>query len=59
MQQLLFRFLWNNKNDKIKRYLLYNDYYEGGLKMPHLLSFNHAMKVTWVKRYLDENNKSK
>ena len=27
--------------------------------MPHLLSFNHAMKVTWVKRYLDENNKSK
>ena len=59
VQQLLFRFLWNNKNDKIKRSLLYNDYHEGGLKMPHLLSFNHAMKITWVKRYLDESNTSK
>ena len=27
--------------------------------MPHLSSFNNAMKITWVKRYLDEENESK
>ena len=59
IQQLLFKFLWSNKNDKIKRCLLYNDYNEGGLKMPHMLSFNNAMKITWVKRYFDVNNEGK
>ncbi|XP_071509932.1 uncharacterized protein [Diadema antillarum] len=47
------------KNDKIKRSLLYNDYDEGGLKMPHLQSFTSGMKITWVKRYLDKENESK
>ena len=59
IQQLLFKFLWSNKNDKIKRSLLYNEYNEGGLKMLHLSSFNDAMKITWVKRYLDYQNESK
>ena len=27
--------------------------------MPHLLSFNRAMKVSWIKRNFDEENKSK
>ena len=56
IQQLLFKFLWSKKVDKIKRSLLYND---GGLKMPHLLCFNRAMKIAWIKRFLDEENNRK
>ena len=59
LQRVLFKFVWSNKKDKIRRSLLYNEYKEGGLKMPLLLSFNRAMKVTWIKRYFDEENKSK
>ena len=59
LQRMFFEFLWNNKGDKIKRSILYNDYLEGGLKMPHVYSFNNAIKVAWVKRYLDHHNNSK
>jgi hypothetical protein len=37
IQNTLFRFLWNNKRDKIKRNVIMNDYEEGGLKLPHIL----------------------
>ena len=59
LQKILFQFLWSNRKDNIRRSLLYSEYKEGGLKMPHLLSFNRAMKVTWIKRYFDEGNTSK
>ena len=59
LQKYLFNFLWNNKGDKIKRSVVYNDYSEGGLKMPHLYSINNAKKIAWVKRNLDQSNNSK
>ena len=59
LQKSLFDFLWNNKGDRIKRSVLYNDYSDGGLKMPHIYSINNAIKIAWVKRYLDQTNKSK
>ena len=58
MQKRLFKFVWNNKGDRIKRSILYNDYSNGGLNMPHLSSFNNALKVAWVKRFLDDKNSS-
>ena len=33
MQKELFAFLWDGKNDKIKRAQIINSYAEGGLKM--------------------------
>ena len=41
---------WSDKGDKIKGT---NDYSEAGLKMIHLISFNKALKSTWVKKYVD------
>ena len=52
LQRMFFEFLWNNKGDKLTRSILYNDYLEGGLKMPHVYSFNNAIKVAWVKKIL-------
>ena len=53
---LFFNFLWNGKGDKIKRNTMISDYSEGGLRMIDLISFNKALKSTWVKKYLDPEN---
>ena len=36
-----------------------SDYSEGGLRMIDLISFNKALKSTWVKKYLDAENHGK
>ena len=56
---LFFNFLWNDKGDKIKRNTMISNYSEGGLQMIDLISFNKALKSTWVKKYLDPENHGK
>jgi hypothetical protein len=51
-----FSALWNGKTDKITRSTLICDYLNGGLKMPHIQSFIHALKVSWIKKILDPMN---
>ena len=48
----LYRFLWNNKLDKIKRSTICNDYLKGGLKMVNIFAFEKAFKLTWIQRCL-------
>ena len=36
-----------------------SEYSEGGLRMIDLISFNKALKSTWVKKYLDPENHGK
>jgi hypothetical protein len=48
-----FNFLWNNKVDKVKRNTVIGNYEDGGLKMPHVLSFVHALtflglRESWI-----------
>ena len=56
---LLYDFLWDNKGDKIKRTEMINDYNKGGLKMIDIASFNEALKMKWVKSYLDDQDTRK
>ena len=56
---LFFNFLWNGKGDKIKRNTMVSNYSEGGLRMIDLISFNKALKSTWVKKYFDPENPGK
>ena len=53
INKLFFKFLWNDKGDKIKRKVMINDYSEGGLKMIDITSFNKSLKATWIKKFLD------
>ena len=53
---LMFHFIWDNKPDKIKRTVLCQDYYKGGLKMLDLKKFISSLKSSWIKRILDKNN---
>ena len=54
---IFFNFLWSGKGDKIKRNVVINDIAEGGIKMIDIFSFNKSLKATWIKKYLDINNR--
>ena len=56
---IFYKFLWNDKGDKIKRKIMINDYSEGGLKMIDIASFNKSLKATWNQKYLDPESRSK
>ena len=49
----------NDKGDKIKRDIMINDYSNGGLKMLDIESFSRSLKATWIKKYLDKENRGK
>ena len=59
IHQLLYNFLWDGREDKIKRSVMLNEYKDGGLKMLDIRSFNYALKSKWVKKYLDDDNQAK
>ena len=58
IQNIFFRFLWNNKRDKIKRKVIMNNYEEGGLKLPHIESYCYALKMSWIQKLLIPMNHS-
>ena len=56
---LLFKFLWDNKGDKIKRTEMIVDYQDGGQKMLDIIEFNKALKISWILKYISSDCKSK
>ena len=56
---VFFHFLWDGKQDKVKRTELINDSAEGGLKTLDLQSFNRTVKAKWIQRYPDPHNRGK
>ena len=59
INNMFYDFLWSGRGDKIKRDVMISDYKNGGLRMIDIKSFNKALKSTWVKKYLDNNNHGK
>ena len=53
IQGLCFSFLWKN-TEKIKRTVLYNDYCEGGLKVPNIELFCQTLKISWMKHLFSD-----
>ena len=50
VKSLMFKFLWDDKPDKISRNKIIQDYKQGGLRMIDLESFIHSLKCSWIKR---------
>jgi hypothetical protein len=48
IEDMLYKFLWDNKPDKIKRATLIGKYEDGGLKMPDLESKIKSLKTAWM-----------
>ncbi len=59
LEQTLFKFIWKGKPDKISREIMYCNKSEGGLKMTNVHDFADSIKIAWIKRYLDNENKGK
>ena len=59
VNNLCYNFPWDGKGDKIKRDTMISDYEQGGLKMVDVKIFSKALKATWIKKYLDQNNHAK
>lgn len=47
-EQKIFKFIWNNKLDKIKRQYLYKSFENGGLNLKNFKVMNNSLKVSWV-----------
>ena len=55
LNNILYKFIWNNGNDRVKRTILCDLYEECGLKMIDPQVYAKAQKMTWVKHFLNEN----
>jgi len=56
VNNLLFKFVWNNKPAKIKSETLIGDIDNGGIRMPYFPSVVQSLKVIWIQRLLDTSN---
>ena len=51
LNTLLYKFLWNNKPDKINRETVCSDFFEGGLKMVNFVfNFERVLKLSWTRK---------
>ena len=50
----MFRFLWKNKKDKIKRTSMYQDLSTEGLRMVDIELTIKSLRLAWIKRLLLE-----
>ena len=53
---ILYKFLWNGKPDKIRRTTVCSNCMQGGLKMINIYNFEKAIKVSWVKKLITQPN---
>ena len=56
IDHLIFKLLWNDKPDKIKRAIVTQNYHEGGLKMPNFKNIILSSKAVWLRRLLRKEN---
>ena len=48
----LFDFIWCKKPDKVKRQVMYQDYVDGGLRVPNMEVIAKSLKLSWISRFL-------
>ena len=58
INQLFFKFLWNNGPDRIKCDIIVRNLREGGLRMINISYFIKALKVSWMRRVVQNSENS-
>ena len=56
IQSSIFKFIWKEKQDKIKREVLYQDYERGGLRVTHVETLCKALSLAWIQRFLKSDS---
>ena len=59
LQKLCYEFVWNKKLGKINRKTVHKSVQEGGLGLPQLKTFISALKLTWIRKFINTNHKWK
>ena len=54
--RIFYKFIWNNGPDRIKRNILTNNLAAGGMRMVQLNTFIKALKITWLRRILQQTD---
>jgi len=52
----IFKFIWKEKQDKIKREVLYQDYERGCLRVTHVETLCKALRLAWIQRFLKRDS---
>jgi hypothetical protein len=52
IESYFYKFIWDNKPDKIERTQITQSYLKGGLQMISLLPYMQSLKITWIKRLI-------
>ena len=56
LEVFFFKFLWNAGPDRITRKTAIKNLSSGGLRMPHIYSFIKALKISWLRRIIQQEN---
>ena len=59
LNTIFYKFLWNNKPDRIKRTITNLHHLKGGLNMIDLNKFDQSLKLTWIRRFFNTSSKWK
>ena len=54
----IFKFIWKQKKDKIKRRVMISDYDNGGLRAPSIDTMAKSLRLAWIPRLLSEEENS-
>jgi hypothetical protein len=52
IQNNFYSFLWSGKPDKLKENIVIGQYEEARLKISHIESFWHGLKMVWINKIL-------
>jgi len=54
LDEIIYSFLWNGKQHKVKKCVVIQNYYNGGQKMISMTDMINAQRITWIKKYLND-----
>ena len=58
INKIIFEFLWNCKQNKVKANVVIQNLDQGGYKVPDINIMSKVQQLKWVKRYLENTNAS-
>ena len=56
LQKMCFKFIWNNKQDKLSRKTAVKSVKSGGLGVPDIRKYISALKIMWIRKLKQSTN---
>jgi hypothetical protein len=57
IQKSVFKFVWNCKNDKVARKTSTKNVADGGIGIPNVKNYIHALKLMWIRKLVHSKHK--